>query len=105
MIEYDFINGDIDKINRLVKEGWSLVDTFPNPHPQPYFFALMQNDNHGWINCIENLPEKNELVLATDGKEAVIGYLYTENNWVLRVNYEIGPITHWMPLPHLPNKD
>jgi hypothetical protein len=41
-VKYELVEGDTDIINRMVKDGWGIENTFPNPHPQPYFFALMR---------------------------------------------------------------
>lgn len=40
-MRYELIEGDTRLINQLVKDGWKIENTFPNPYPQPYFFALM----------------------------------------------------------------
>jgi len=41
-MRYELIEGDTKIINALMKDGWTLENTFPNPHPMPYFFALMR---------------------------------------------------------------
>lgn len=57
-MRYAFIDGNTKIINQLVKDGWEVVNTFPNPHPQPYFFALMLL-NHGWEDRydVENVED------------------------------------------------
>lgn len=40
-MRYELIEGDTRLINQLVKDGWKIENTFPNPYPKPYFFALM----------------------------------------------------------------
>ena len=39
---YELIAGDTGLINILIADGWKIENTFPNPYPQPYFFALMR---------------------------------------------------------------
>lgn len=41
-MRFELINGDTRLMGKMVNDGWTLVNTFPNPYPQPYFFALMQ---------------------------------------------------------------
>jgi hypothetical protein len=41
-MRYELIEGDTELISRLANDGWVLINTFPNPSPMPYFFALMQ---------------------------------------------------------------
>lgn len=49
--EYALI-GDLDELNIKIKEGWVLINTFPNPYPQPYFFSLI-----GKIKQAESISE------------------------------------------------
>jgi hypothetical protein len=44
-MKYELIDGDTKIINIMVADGWKIENTFPNPYPQPYFFALMRHDN------------------------------------------------------------
>jgi len=44
-MRYELIDGDTKLISRLANDGWLLINTFPNPYPQPYFFALMKYEN------------------------------------------------------------
>ena len=44
--EYALIDS-LDELNIKIKEGWILVDTFPNPYPQPYFFSLIGKIKQG----------------------------------------------------------
>jgi hypothetical protein len=41
-MRFELIEGDTKLINILVKDSWEIENTFPNPYPQPYFFALMK---------------------------------------------------------------
>ena len=40
-MRYELVEGDTRIINIMVKDGWKIENTFQNPHPQPYFYALM----------------------------------------------------------------
>jgi len=41
-MRYELVEGDTRIINIMVNDGWEMANTFPNPYPQPYFFALMR---------------------------------------------------------------
>lgn len=61
-----------------------------------------------WISIKDKLPEKDSLVLITDGERVTIAEWYQEQGWGLaREDKAIGifadTITHWMPLPAPPN--
>lgn len=45
-MRYELVDGDAKLITIMVADGWQIVNTFPNPYPQPYFFALMSLDHH-----------------------------------------------------------
>lgn len=46
-MKYELIDGDTKIINIMVADGWKIENTFANPYPQPYFFALMRHDGMG----------------------------------------------------------
>jgi hypothetical protein len=72
-----------------------------------------------WISVKYSLPkligpdpycQSSESVLVFDGKYVYIGYLYVLDDeygpeWVQfgRDGYKIDNVTHWMPLPKLPD--
>lgn len=45
MKRFELIDGNAQLITVMVNDGWSIVNTFPNPYPQPYFVALMTIDS------------------------------------------------------------
>jgi hypothetical protein len=62
-----------------------------------------------WISIKDELPEKDSLVLITDGERVTIAEWYQESGWSLsREDQAIGifpdTITHWMPLPAPPHR-
>lgn len=78
-------------------------------------------NEQGWISVDDRLPEidrdfgtgRNSIcVLISDGKNCWVGYLRAHRHgehppqWQIKGRDEIarGPITHWMPLPSLPEK-
>jgi len=62
-----------------------------------------------WINVedIEKLPELLEEVLFTDSEGVYKGYRLkssiSEVEWYSITDTRIDGVTHWMPLPELPN--
>jgi hypothetical protein len=42
MKRFKLIAGDERVLNIMCNDGWEIVNTFPNPYPQPYFFALLK---------------------------------------------------------------
>lgn len=58
-----------------------------------------------WISVKDRLPEKQKLVLATDGKNYCLmthdsfGFGHYTCEWCNVNNYDV---THWMPLPEKP---
>jgi hypothetical protein len=40
-MRYELIEGNTFILNCFIKDDWRLVDTFANPNPQPFFFALI----------------------------------------------------------------
>jgi len=86
-------------------------------------------EENKWISVKDKLPEEDEegysvTVLISDGKNISIGYyefeyfakddedpcLYSSDCWhddgiaITKCNGGYGEVTHWMPLPLLPNK-
>ena len=56
-----------------------------------------------WISVKDKLPNDTQRVLATDGKEQEVTYFFeADGDWVAADSLFI--ITHWMPLPELPNQ-
>jgi len=43
-MKYELVDGETKIINIMVADGWKIENTFPNPYPQPYFFALMKHE-------------------------------------------------------------
>lgn len=41
-MRFELIEGHTLLLGRMVNDGWELINTFPNPYPQPYFFALLR---------------------------------------------------------------
>lgn len=73
-----------------------------------------------WISVKDRLPDEEENMihdfLLTDGEEYAVGFLRRDANnhwdnasfgWVenRRDGSGIGTVTHWMPLPELPEED
>lgn len=65
-----------------------------------------------WINCLDRMPEQcpDTIVMATDGEKIFFGtYCWWvsmnkgHDDW--NFEHNCGSITHWMPLPNLPEKD
>lgn len=71
--------------------------------------ALMPSAN-SWIPCSERMPDEPGIhVLATDGirimeswYEIVEGRALWVDNYTMYVNVNFGEVTHWMPLPAMP---
>ena len=72
-----------------------------------------------WVAVNENLPEKYQRVLVTNGKEICLHYKQSGLIWEDERGYDLycscpenhdrcdfreGDITHWMPLPNLPEE-
>jgi hypothetical protein len=38
---FKLVSGNEKVIEILVNDGWEIINTFPNPYPEPYFYALM----------------------------------------------------------------
>lgn len=46
MRTYKMIPGDDRVITILFNHGWKIEGTYPNPYPEPYFYALMYRDHN-----------------------------------------------------------
>ncbi len=57
-MRYELIDGDTRIINILVRDGWKIENTFPNPYPQPYFFALMYLHDNMAIEIAKAMGKK-----------------------------------------------
>ena len=56
-----------------------------------------------WISVDYNLPEKGERVLVVDLMFGVqIGALNNNEVWMIYNGATVGSVTHWQPLPELP---
>lgn len=60
-----------------------------------------------WIKCSEKMPECFTDVLVTDGSYAEIMTLLGDGSWLVLLEewstcVSVNNITHWMPLPKLP---
>ena len=56
-----------------------------------------------WIKVEEGVPELNTWVLAaTTYKHATSAALTKSGDWVDQHGYTIRYVTHWQPLPELP---
>jgi hypothetical protein len=58
-----------------------------------------------WIKCTERMPEldddgHSEMVLALDTKNMIHLNFLRDDGWLLPAE-----VTHWMPLPELPEKE
>jgi hypothetical protein len=54
-----------------------------------------------WIPVSERLPEVNVEVLVTDGERRKSASLQ-DGSFLIHGEYEFEGVTHWMPLPPLP---
>ena len=60
-----------------------------------------------WISVTERLPEKGEEVLVFDTRENWIGFawLRPDETWTalgFDFPFDLGEVTHWIPLPEPP---
>lgn len=63
-----------------------------------------------WIKCRDRLPEHLQVVdiyNAYDGRVTDVQFIGYEGNeeWVSQYMRWHGFVTHWMPLPQLPQED
>jgi len=54
-----------------------------------------------WISVKDRTPDRNSLVVITDGEDVSIGNYY--GKWGTPYTIDTDKITHWMPLPSAPN--
>jgi uncharacterized OB-fold protein len=54
----ELVDGKTNILNVLLSDKWRILNTFPNPHPEPYFFALVElNDPQENEYDIESVKE------------------------------------------------
>lgn len=58
-----------------------------------------------WIKCTERMPEldddgHSEMVLAVGPKKVILQNFTVDDKWQLPMK-----VTHWMPLPELPEEE
>lgn len=83
----------------------------------PYMDLPRKKEDHvreitnmvGWISVEDRLPEPNTLVLVVFKRHDEIrrrgfGTLQTHGVWYVS-NEGMPPVTHWMPLPELPEEE
>ena len=63
-----------------------------------------------WISVTERLPEKGEEVLVFNTRENWTGFawLRPDETWTalgFDFPFDLGEVTHWMPLPQPPEED
>ena len=63
-----------------------------------------------WIPVTERLPEKGQEVLVFDTRENWTGFawLRPDETWTalgFDFPFDLGEVTHWMPLPQPPEED
>lgn len=68
-------------------------------------FLAAAREIGGWIPTREALPPSFTPVLVTDGDRLLLAEIDTLGNWWLPEFQlkPVGSVTHWMPLPALPN--
>jgi hypothetical protein len=61
----ELIGGNAKVITIMLRDGWKIINTFPNPYPEPYFFALMEIDHEKEdeydIESVEDIVFRNKL--------------------------------------------
>ena len=61
-----------------------------------------------WIKVSEQLPDNGDYILMTDGRQTTLGWFKPATKKFTQVNtWEdlTNKITHWMPLPPLPEDE
>ena len=53
---------------------------------------------NGWISVEEELPEEGQKILALEKGDPIVTWFYDKECW------EDMSITHWLPIPALPEK-
>lgn len=60
----ELIGGNAKVITIMLRDGWKIINTFPNPYPEPYFFALMEIDHEKEdeydIGSVEDIVFRNK---------------------------------------------
>lgn len=59
-MRFELIDGDTVLMGILANDGWTLVNTFSNPYPQPWFFALMQLNKTSYVYDMEKAKKSAE---------------------------------------------
>jgi hypothetical protein len=60
-----------------------------------------------WIKCIERMPKDNSLVLIIGGGHRCIA-VYNESKQRFYLDddyYEVSQVTHWLPVPEIPQEE
>jgi hypothetical protein len=95
---------------RRVAERWSTKEEDINPSAAAVLMLQMCSEierlRGGWIPTSERLPDRNEIVLATDQDGVTVGsYSPMLDDWWTLHGDRMAPgavVTHWMPLPEPP---
>ena len=60
----ELISGNAKVITIMLRDGWKIINTFPNPYPEPYFFALMEieheKEDEYDIESVEDIVFRNK---------------------------------------------
>ena len=60
----ELIGGNAKVITIMLRDGWKIINTFPNPYPEPYFFALMEidheNEDEYDVESVEDIVFRNK---------------------------------------------
>lgn len=64
-------------------------------------------DSNDWIPCSERMPEDNSLVLIIGGGHRCIAvYNESKQRFYLEDDYyEVSQVTHWLPVPEIPQEE
>lgn len=60
-----------------------------------------------WIKVPERLPDEGDIVLVTDEKQITLAFLNVKDIFTQIISHDNSihdSITHWMPLPELPEE-
>ncbi len=68
----------------------------------------MMDPPNEWVSVEERIPNFGKLVIATDGTTYGVAWLCSDCTWMVTMGYKSQSwfgrkITHWMPIPALPN--
>jgi hypothetical protein len=61
----------------------------------------------GWISVEDRLPERCVRVIVSDGRDVCIAYREDDGDEWFPIDYgyvSVENITHWMPLPDVPQE-